>query len=84
MWPNGTALPWLIVGGERVKPDPNIVEAVNAWPTCTAVKEIQQFLGLTNFFRNFIFGYAAPLVELTKKNCSVAVTWCMQARLLRN
>ena len=49
----------------------SLAMAVTAWPAPTTVKEIQQFLGLTNFFRKFILGYcnlAAPMTELTKKN----------------
>lgn len=41
------------------------------WPTPITVKEIQQFLGLTNFFRKFILGYSnltEPLIKLTKEN----------------
>ena len=71
-----TKLPYLgfVVGKDRIKPDPKKVEAVTAWPTSTTMKEIQQFLGLTNFFR--ILGYAklaAPLIELSKK--SVVWEW---------
>ena len=46
-----TALPWLYCGEGRNTPDPKTVQAVTAWPTPITVQEIQQFRGLTNFFR---------------------------------
>ena len=49
--------------------NPVKVEVVKNWQTPKNTKQVQQFLGLTNYFRKFIQGYssmAAPLSELTK------------------
>ena len=40
------------------KPDPKKVQTVQDWPQPSNVTEIQQFLGLSNFFRKYIQGYA--------------------------
>lgn len=68
-----TELPYLghIVGQCGVKPDPEKIRSVTEWPMPTELRHIQQFLGLTNYFRKFIKGYAttaAPLNKLTRKN----------------
>ena len=45
-------------------------QAVQNWPTPTSIKELQQFLGLANYFRKFTQGYSklvAPLTDLLKK-----------------
>jgi len=47
------------------------VQAIIDWPQPTSVKEIQQFLGLANFYRRFVKNFsllARPLTELTRKN----------------
>jgi hypothetical protein len=61
----------VIVSGTQMRMDPKRVEAVRSWPTPEGVKEVQSFLGFTNFNRKFIKGYsgiAAPLRDLTKKD----------------
>lgn len=70
-----------IVGKDGVKPNPRIVEAVKTWKVPTTVKEVQQYLGLCNYYRQFIRGFsevAAPLSHLTRKE--VAFTWTDEAR----
>ena len=59
-----------IVSEHGLKPDPKKVQTVQEWPQPTTVTEIQQFLGLTNFFRKYIQGYAkicSPMTNLTRK-----------------
>jgi AcrR family transcriptional regulator len=58
-----------VVSGAGVKPDPSKVETIAGWPTPSSVHEVRQFLGLANYFRKFIRGYAAmtaPLTDLLK------------------
>ena len=45
------------------------MQSVVDWPTPTCLREVLQFLGLTNFFIKFVRGYAnltKPLVDLSK------------------
>ncbi|KIK72617.1 hypothetical protein PAXRUDRAFT_21777 [Paxillus rubicundulus Ve08.2h10] len=47
------------------------VKAITDWPEPRKVKDIQSFLGFTNFYRCFIFNYSdivVPLTCLTRKN----------------
>lgn len=58
-----------IVGAEGVKVNPAKIAAVNDWPRPTNVHQVRSFLGLANYFRKFIQGYAklaVPLTNLTK------------------
>ena len=41
-----------------VKPNPRKVDAVSQYPVPTNVKELKQFLGLTNYYCKFIYNYA--------------------------
>lgn len=56
-----------IIGPEGVFMDQNKVAAVINWPAPTAVKELQHFLGLANFYQHFIESIsilAPPLTTL--------------------
>ncbi len=49
--------------------DPRRVQAVTDWPTPSSLKDVQQFLGFSNFYRKFILKFSsvvAPLSALTK------------------
>jgi len=47
------------------------VKTIQEWPKPKKVKDIQSFLGFTNFYRRFIFNYSdivILLTRLTRKN----------------
>lgn len=50
--------------------DPGKVDAVRDWPEPSCQREVQQFLGLANYYNRFIAGFArlaTPLSDLTGK-----------------
>lgn len=59
------------VSAVGVQPDPKKLEAISAWPLpLHKRKDVQKFLGLASYYRNFIPGFAriaAPLTDLLKK-----------------
>ena len=66
-----------IIGGDAIMADPKKTQAVRDWPTPTTVTELRGFLGLANYFRRFIDGYAimaAPLTALTGKKKGERIT----------
>jgi hypothetical protein len=51
--------------------DPVKIAGAVEWPTPGSKKEVQSFLGFTNFYRRFIQGFsdlARPLFDLTRNN----------------
>ena len=57
---NKTSIEYLgaIIGDNRVEMDPIKVKAVLEWLIPNHKKDVQSFLGFTNFYRRFINGYA--------------------------
>ena len=58
-----------VVSTEGVKMDERRVQSIKEWPRPTTVRELQVFLGFTNFYRRFIAGYskiATPITNLLK------------------
>lgn len=58
-----------VVTEAGLKPDPSKVNTVVEWPHPKSVYEVRSFLGLANYFRRYIQGYAkvaAPLTDLLK------------------
>ena len=57
-------------------PDKAKVKTVEEWPTPNTAKEVQQFLGLASYYRQFVSRFAdiaAPLYHLTQKD--VQFSW---------
>eukprot|EP00798_Chlamydomonas_sp_ICE-L_P018032 gene18032-biopygen26983 len=60
-----------VLSGDGIRVNATKVKAVNDWPTPKTSKEVQQFLGLSNFFRKFLQGYssvAAPLIAIANQH----------------
>ncbi|KAL0149296.1 hypothetical protein M9458_055334 [Cirrhinus mrigala] len=58
-----------IISAEGVQMDQGKVNAIQKWPLPNRVKELQCFLGFTNFYRQFIMDYStitAPLTSLLR------------------
>jgi len=49
--------------------DPSRVESIRSWPEPESFRDVQVFLGFTNFYRRFIKSYSKitlPLTDLLK------------------
>ena len=60
-----------LIGPEGLRMDPDKVKVIQDWPEPQKVKDIQSFLGFTNFYRRYIDNYldiVIPLTWLTRKN----------------
>ncbi len=65
-----------VLTGDGVKADPRKIQSVVDWPPPTNVKQVRSFLGLANYYRRYVHGFAnmaTPLTYLTKEN--VAFLW---------
>lgn len=64
-----------VISKDGLKTNAGLVKAVREWPTPRNQREIMQFLGLTNFYHQYIKGYAdiaLPLTQLLGSNASFA------------
>ena len=62
-----------IVSPSGVAPDPSKTDKVTSWPTPACKRDVQQFIGLVNYYRRFIRHFASiarPLHRLTEKTPS--------------
>ena len=73
----------VVISHNSVKMDPAKVAGVSEWPTLTMKKEVQSFLGFTNFYWRFIEGFshiACPLFNLTKAES--VFKWSIEEKLV--
>jgi len=60
----------MVIGPQEVEMQKEKVDRVLSWPVPRNVKEVQKFLGLTNYYRQFIKDFAriaVPLYLLVRK-----------------
>ena len=61
----------VVIGPEGIKMEEEKVKGILEWPTPKCVKDVQKFLGLANYYRWFIEGFASiarPLYNMVKKD----------------
>ena len=61
----------MVIGPERIKMEEEKVKEVLEWLTLMCIKDVQKFLGLANYYCQFIEGFAAIarlLHDMVKKD----------------
>ena len=61
----------VVIREDGIKMKEEKVKGVLDWPTPKCVKDVQKFLGLVNYYRQFIEGFASiagPLHDMVKKD----------------
>ncbi|GBG71633.1 hypothetical protein CBR_g9049 [Chara braunii] len=73
------------ISTEELKPDDAKVASIRDWPRPQSVTEMRSFLGMTDYYRNFVKNYstvAAPLTDLTRLDTPWEWTDSKYARLV--
>ncbi len=65
----------VIISEDSVWMDPVKIAGIAEWPTPTKKKELQSFLGFTNFYRKFIKNYSKVVKALTQLTGNTAWKW---------
>ncbi|SJL04343.1 uncharacterized protein ARMOST_07709 [Armillaria ostoyae] len=65
----------VIISAGQVRMDPVKLAGIAEWPTPTKKKELQSFLGFTNFYRKFIKNYSKVVRALTQLTGNAEWTW---------
>ena len=55
-----------VMGKDGIKVDPRKIDTVTRWTRSNDVSQLRLFLGLSNYFRQFIQGYSTLVVLLTR------------------
>ncbi len=66
-----------IIDSGGIRMDEGKVEAISSWPIPTTIKELQRFLGFSNFYCRFILNYStitSPLTNLLRGKAK-SLTW---------
>ena len=56
----------MVISTDGLSMDPDKVKAILDWKEPSNVKELQKFLGFSNFYRRFIRGYSGVIEPLTR------------------
>jgi len=56
----------VVIGADRVRMEKEKVQEVVEWPVPKSIKDVQKFLGLTNYYRQFVKDFA-KIVRLLHK-----------------
>ncbi|SJL05427.1 uncharacterized protein ARMOST_08794 [Armillaria ostoyae] len=65
----------VIISEGQVRMDPVKLAGIAEWPTPTKKKELQSFLGFTNFYQKFIKNYSKVVCALTQLTGNTEWTW---------
>ncbi|SJL15338.1 uncharacterized protein ARMOST_18831 [Armillaria ostoyae] len=65
----------IIISEGKVRMDPVKLAGIAKWPTPTKKKELQSFLGFTNFYRKFIKNYSKVVQALTQLTGNAEWVW---------
>ncbi|SJL14660.1 uncharacterized protein ARMOST_18125 [Armillaria ostoyae] len=65
----------VIISEGQIRMDPVKLAGIAEWPTPTKKKELQSFLGFTNFYRKFIKNYSKVVRALTQLTGNAEWTW---------
>jgi len=81
-----TAFLGFMVSGSGLRMDPEKAKALVDWPRPTSRKEVQQLLGLWNFYRRFIHNFSAivsPITDLLRQDAKFEWGQAQEAAFLK-